>query len=184
MRFSLRNTAGYLHDIISETYDFKLGDFDEKYAEYLRYLRYVPPSVRENINTNKSMRQGFANLFSYVATLTRREGSWGLPNEANILLQIRPKTEWPPHSKNYLTRGGTVYGVGSCLFERAMIKDEIAGDGDDDDDDDDDEKELLRKPGLEIELASLSECRNDLEYGFVSRQLGYKMVSREYYLTH
>ncbi|KAF1976978.1 hypothetical protein BU23DRAFT_662217 [Bimuria novae-zelandiae CBS 107.79] len=173
MRFAPRNKAHYIHhdqsmdiDDIMGT-DF-LGDFIEMHGEY---LRYVPPFVRNNMRTNKFMRQGFANLFSHFAALSRKETPQGLLTEVNIGHHLETHSEWLPHSKNYLARGGTIYAIGSCLFEFAMNEDEIAGDGDPSMPDEDKKKGLENSEAgakLAAELASLSECRNDLEYGFVS----------------
>jgi hypothetical protein len=179
MRFTLRNTAEFIHDMLNMSGDMDLmfDDFDEMHAQY---LHYVPQSVRQNMKTNKSMRQGFAKLFSRFAAITRQDNARGLPTEANIRLHLDTESEWPPHSKNYLSRGGTIYAIGSCIFRIAMDEDEVAGDGDPMMLDED-EKEEKRNSSLGLEQASLPECRNDLEYGFVSARLGYKMVSREYY---
>ncbi|KAJ4348111.1 uncharacterized protein N0V89_009483 [Didymosphaeria variabile] len=174
MRFALRNQAEYMHDILDFSIDQDMTGGDMFVEEHSEELRYVLPYVRDNLRTNKSMRQGFSKLFTHFATVLRIERS--LPTEAAMHHLVREANEWPPNCKNYLQRGGTVYAVGSSLFEHALERDEIVGDGDpmmmDDDDD---------TYGLGAELASLPVCRNDLEYGFVSAQLGYKMVSQEYY---
>lgn len=183
MRFALRNQAEYQHDILTSSIEMENGEDFVSFME--EPLQYVPPSVRNNMRTNKSLRQGFANLFTHFATCLRKESFEGLPITDHVLSALENASEWPPCSKNYLQRGGTIYAVGSCLFESAMNEDELAGDGN-----------PLRRPfeeldgeymkdlpdfGLGAELESLPECRNDLEYGFVSVQCGYKMVSREYY---
>ncbi|KAL1601680.1 hypothetical protein SLS60_006595 [Paraconiothyrium brasiliense] len=176
MRFTLRNQAEYMHDILDFSINGGMGGGDEFVQEHSGELLFVLPYVRDNLRTNKSMRQGFANLFTHFATLLRTERA--LPTEAAIHHLVTEANEWPPNCKNYLQRGGTVYAVGSSLFEETMERDEVVGEGDpmmlDDDDVDD-------TYGLRAELASLPVCRNDREYGFVSAQLGYKMVSQEYY---
>ncbi|OAG02713.1 uncharacterized protein CC84DRAFT_1219671 [Paraphaeosphaeria sporulosa] len=137
--------------------------FDELDYVFAPYLRYVPLPARNDMKTNKSMRQGFSNLFQRFDMVTRTEGAAGLPTEANIRLHIQIESEWPPHCKNYLARGGPIYAIGSWLFEAAMNEDEIAGAGDlmlpDEDC-----KEEMRNSRLGIEQASLPVCRNDLEY--------------------
>lgn len=187
MRFSLRNKAKYIHDMLQMCMSSQMtGDLDDFLYSAEDYLLYVPESVRNNMRTNRSLRQGFANLFTHFEQLSKVDTSRGLLNEPNVLLQLEMEGEWPPHSKNYLKRGGTIYAVGSCLFEFAMNEDEVTGDGDPNMFDEDEKKEFEKSPEgvkLKTELAGLSECRNDLEYGFVSAQLGYKMVSREYYHT-
>jgi hypothetical protein len=139
--------------------------------EYIQWnelgLRYVPYPIRENMKTNKSMRQGFANLCHHFATCLR---SNKLPTTTNILDALQNANEWPPTSRNFLLRGGTVVSVGSMLFESAMHQDELAGDGFHLD---------VYKGNIEV----LPECRNDYEFGFVSGMCGYKRVSNIGYVS-
>ena len=185
MRFTLRNQAEHIRDMLELSTDMPLTEYLGEFVDSnAGYLRYVPVPVLNKMRTSKSTCQGFATMFSHFEQRSRIETSKGLLNQPNILLQLDEANEWPPHSKNYLKQGGTIYAVGSCLFESAMNEDDIAGDGDPDVLDEDEKKQFENSAAgvkLREELAGLPKCRNDLEYGFVSAQLGYKMVSREYY---
>jgi hypothetical protein len=180
MAYAIRGQAEELEDVLGESGDEFLGsmlDFGEDES-----LQYVPRAVRQNMKTNKSMRQGFASLFGYFAACVKRGFPLILPNEENISEGLLKASEWPPHSKNYLQRGGTIYAVGSYVFQKTMDEDEIAGDGDPIAGFDDflrfDKNQMEDIGGLRAELDSLPTCRNDLEYGFVSAMCGYKRVSR------
>jgi hypothetical protein len=82
-----------------------------------------------------------------------------------------------------MERGGTVFSLGSNIFYCAMIWDENAvrldsvPDAEAEADMDPNEEEDLNQP----EYDALLECRNDLEYGFVSRMCGYAQVCAEPY---
>jgi hypothetical protein len=163
MRRAIQFQAEVKYDIINFTIDEENGeDFVEDNEEE---LKFVHDDVRENLKTNKSMRQGFANICLHFATCTEKDNIWGVPTEANVLLALRNANEWPPASKNFLQMGGTIYSVGSMLFEAAMDQDWLAGDG-----------EFLE--AFRDEILKLPECRNDHEFGFVSVMCGYKMVNQ------
>lgn len=82
-----------------------------------------------------------------------------MPNESNVLNALDSRREWPPVTKNFLQRGGSVESVALMLFKNAMDQDELAGDG-----------EHMRCFGEDIE--KLPKCRNDHEFGFVSGMCG------------
>ena len=129
------------------------------------YLIHLLQPVRENLKTNKSMRQGFVNLCEYFGDCL---DSKVLPTETNILDKYDESGEWPPCTKNFLQRGGTVASVASTLFLQAMDSDESIGGAMWDEDD---------GPGSEENQEQLPRCRNDKEYGFVSGMLGSSRVS-------
>jgi hypothetical protein len=87
------------------------------------------------------------------------------PSEVNVLAALRDANEWPPATRSFLQRGGSIASVESMIFECAMNNDEWAGDGN--------LEELFGR-----EIAELPECRNDREFGFMSGMCGYKRVSR------
>ncbi|KAK6532131.1 hypothetical protein TWF694_003292 [Orbilia ellipsospora] len=154
MHFALLVSAEIQHDLL----EHELGD-PESFIEFNEEnLKYLPPKVRNNLGTNKSMRQGFANLFGYFAACLRDRNHI---LERNILKKAANAQEWPPTTRNYLERGGTVYAVGAAIFQRATDESTWAGDG---------EREEIHKD----EIQNLPECRNDEEYGFVSRLCGYR----------
>lgn len=124
-------------------------------------LEYLPESVRENLKTNKSMRQGFSNMFSHFAKCLEQGR---MPTEGEILDVYQSHvSEWPPVTRNYLQRGGTVAAVANTIFEKAMERDEWAGDSD--------HRDIFGE-----EIDQLAACRNDHEFGFVAGMCGYKRV--------
>ncbi|KAF1349232.1 hypothetical protein EJ07DRAFT_81162, partial [Lizonia empirigonia] len=163
MQFMLKNVADVQHDLLAFAVDDG-QDFVEWHEETLQFL---PAAGCRNMGTNKSMRQGFANLCGHFAACLWRTGvsadglSAALPTEAHVLEVMQSASEWPPCSRNYLERGGTVRAVGSAIFRSAMQQDEIVGDGS--------FADVLR-----TEYMRLPKCRNDLEYGFVASMLGYE----------
>ncbi|KXX78615.1 hypothetical protein MMYC01_204488 [Madurella mycetomatis] len=124
-------------------------------------LTYLPDNVRENMKTNKSMREGFSNMFDHFAQCLRQGV---LPTEQTVLDVLRlERSEWPPVTRNFLQRGGTVASVSTMIFEMAMNDDEWAGDG-------------SHRDTFGGEIDALVECRNDHEFGFVSGMCGYKRI--------
>ncbi len=130
-------------------------------------FEYLPNRVRENLGTNKSMRQGFANLCNHIATCLRAKV---VPNEIDVLSALDHNGEWPPVTKNFLQRGGSVDSVALMVFQTAMDGDELAGDGT--------HVETFREA-----IAKLPGCRNDHEFGFVSGMCGYKRISQIRYVS-
>ena len=63
-----------------------------------------------------------------------------------MLFALNYAKEWPPATKNFLQRGGSVASVGSMIFEAAMSQDELSGDG-------------MHDEVYEEEIAELPECR-------------------------
>lgn len=126
-------------------------------------LTHLPVSVRENLETNKSMRQGFANMFSHFAKCLHQGKK---PSERNVLelyeWQVR-ESEWPPVTRNFLQRGGSVAAAANAIFERAMEEDEWAGDA-------------SHRDIFGADIDALVACRNDHEFGFVAGTCGYKRV--------
>jgi hypothetical protein len=86
-------------------------DYDGKtWVEMNNYcLEFLPPAVRENLKTNKSIRRGYANLFGHIAECLRQKRA---PSAENVLSVYQSLSEWPLHTRNYLGRGGH---RGSCL---------------------------------------------------------------------
>ncbi|KAH8756589.1 hypothetical protein F5883DRAFT_503515 [Diaporthe sp. PMI_573] len=124
-------------------------------------LTHLPRSVRENLNTNRSMRKGFANMFSHFAQCLHLGR---IPTEAEVLdFHQFDAGEWPPVTRNYLQRGGSVTAVANAIFERAMEQDEWAGDG-------------AHRGIFWEDIDALVACRNDHEFGFVAGVCGYKRV--------
>jgi hypothetical protein len=109
MRYVLLCQAGIQHDMVDSEIDDMLGKDFVQFNEDI--LRHVPHRTRENMKTNKSLRQGFANLCDYFAACLR---SNKLPITPNILDALQNASEWPPTSRNFLQRGGTVERLDQC----------------------------------------------------------------------
>ena len=115
-------------------------------------LGNLPSRVRAHLGTNKSLRQGFVNLFKCVAETLRAKL---LPTAEHVVR--RAEGEWPPHTRNYLQRGGTVGAVVLTCFDLAMIEDYHLGSGD-------------HREAFHDDIESPKECRNENEFIFASRQ--------------
>lgn len=125
------------------------------------HFTHLPSNVRDNLKTNKSMRQGFINMFNHFAECLRRDR---IPSEREVLLIVNThQPEWPPVTQTFLERGGSVASVANLIFESASDQDEWSGDG-----------EFRETFGEKID--QLPFCRNDHEFGFVSATCGYKKV--------
>lgn len=121
-------------------------------------LTHLPENVRENLKTNKSMRQDCANMCSHFAESLRRGV---IPTEAGVLDVFRRyQREWPPVTRNFLQRGRTVASVAKIIFEWTTNDDEWTGNGE------------LREV-LSEQIDELPMCRNDHEFGFVAGMCGY-----------
>lgn len=79
-----------------------------------------------------------------------------LPTEVNVIKVWADNREWPPATKNYFERGGTVEAVLRALFQATMAQDDMTGDG-----------MFFEVPEFKTEHNALAVCRNDREYGFV-----------------
>lgn len=130
------------------------------------YLSYLPSRVLTNLKTNKSMRQGFVNLWDHIATCLEGER---VPSQRNVLDVVNSDNEWPPATKNFLQRGGTVESVFLAICKDDMEQGEWTGDGF--------YQELYGQ-----DISNLPECRNDLEFGYVSGQCGYRRISSARYV--
>ncbi|KAJ5748237.1 uncharacterized protein N7511_009933 [Penicillium nucicola] len=123
-------------------------------------LEELEPDVRRNLRTNKSLRNGFANIFQIAAECLKAKI---VPTVANLEWYSRDRSEWPPYTKSYLRRAGTQMGCRAVLrymFDIAQEQDEYAGDGEN--------QQILRKKWSELPT-----CRNDHEFEFVARVCGY-----------
>jgi hypothetical protein len=159
MSHTLRIHARDGHDIMIENL-FKLSgrEWVEDWKE--DELGYLPSKVRDNLITNKSMREGFVNLWEHVATCLEKGR---VPDTANVLDVLRDAREWPPVTRNFMQRGGTVESVFLAICRNSMQQDECTGDGD--------HEEMFAD-----QITNLPECRNDHEFGYVSGMCGYRRI--------
>ncbi|KAI1181439.1 hypothetical protein F5B17DRAFT_452409, partial [Nemania serpens] len=158
MRFALLTQAEIQHDTLNGS----LG-INHTGADWVALnedvLCHLPRAVQQTLVSNKSMRQGFVNLCQHIARCLRKKR---LPNTATILDFYRDEvSEWPPVTRSYLERGGTVAAVAMMLFDRVMAEDEWAGDG-------------MMMETFEDDINQLPACRNDHEFGFVKAMCGYE----------
>jgi GNAT superfamily N-acetyltransferase len=158
MCLALESHGEMQHDMLLDSADS--ADDWSFYAEDGITLKFVPPKVRQNMMTNKSLRQGFAELCQYFSDSIKNGRA---PTEKNVLREWEAASEWPPVTRNYFQRDGTVYAVGSSLFQMAMAQDLLAGDG-------------TFYDICEAQIKALPECRNDHEFGFASSMCGYYRV--------
>lgn len=163
MRFALECQADIWSDFLLEYID------DGKFwvRSNRTCLAFLPRDVQNNLKTNKSMRKGFMNLCNHIATCLQRNI---VPNEQNVEMVLREANEWPPTSRVFLQRGGSVGAVATMLFQRAMESDEFTGDP-------------LHVETFGNKIRQLPECRNDNEFGFVSGMCGYERVSPLHYVS-
>ncbi|KAJ5824168.1 hypothetical protein N7447_006508 [Penicillium robsamsonii] len=156
MRSSLIAQGEVMYDLMQDEIDD--GDFWTNCNDYkLEHLDY---DVQENLKTNKSLRKGFVNLFQIAVECLQTKK---VPTAANLEWYCKNRSEWPPHTKNYLRRAGTQMGCRAVLremFDGAKEQDEKAGDG---------KCQLI----LKKEWSNLPTCRNDHEFECVARACGY-----------
>lgn len=124
-------------------------------------LSYLPSKVLNSLKTNKSMRQGFVNVWKHIATCLEKGNA---PTQRNVLDIVRDDREWPPVTKTFLERGGSVESAFLAICGNAMEQDEVTGDG-------------SYQDTFSEQIAKLPECRNDLEFAFVSGACGYRRIS-------
>ncbi|KAL8721641.1 MAG: hypothetical protein Q9181_007667 [Wetmoreana brouardii] len=120
-----------------------------------RYLQHVHPAVKQNMRTNKTLRLGFAQFLGYIAHALN---SQHLPTTAKLISVADDMGEWPPHTRNFLQRGGRPISAVLACFDMAMDQDRYLGDG---------EHETVFGDKIE----KLPQCRNDVEFIFVQRRL-------------
>ncbi|KAJ2979524.1 hypothetical protein NQ176_g3198 [Zarea fungicola] len=156
-------------------YDIMMDSFHQSpngpdWVEYNgEQVKFLPDPVLENLKTNKSMREGFISTCGHIGACLNQKR---IPNERNVLYIHQNETsQWPPVTRNYLQRGGTVAAVALMIFEHAMEQDEYTGDGN-------------HQAAFEDEIEKLPECRNDHEFEFASTLCGYKAIAAEdeYYI--
>jgi hypothetical protein len=107
------------------------------------------------------LRIGFCLLLRHLATCIRYKM---LPTEENIVRLIRDANEWPPHSRNFIQRGGAISSVATMLFQTAMVHEESY-------------YFILRDTDI-VDLDTLPACRNDQEFGMVSGMCEYETINR------
>ncbi|KXJ87541.1 hypothetical protein Micbo1qcDRAFT_124682, partial [Microdochium bolleyi] len=155
-----------LYDELTMMYECTEDDAAMFVDELTLMYGCFPVELGIKMRTNKAVRKGFVEMFNHFAECLRSDR---LPTEANVRQVAESKlgSEWPRVTQTYLERGGTIACVGACVFESAMDSSLLAGDG-----------SALDGAGTLDAYDALPKCRNDEDFGFVSRQCGYGCVSR------
>ena len=149
--YSLECRGDSHYDLLNDSLDFTTEYWCDHWDGTFEHLA---PRVKANLRTNKSMRQGFTNLFSFISPTLQAKR---LPTSENVLDLHAASNEWPPVTRNYLQRGGTVHAVVQACFDRAIDHDQYLGDG-------------WHEEVYQSEIDALPTCRNDREFVFARRQ--------------
>ncbi|RDL35002.1 uncharacterized protein BP5553_06933 [Venustampulla echinocandica] len=154
MKFALLCQAEIGHDMLSDDVVNEDGDTWCQLQEDM--IIHVALDIQRNFITNKSLRQGFGNIFLHAAIALRANTS---PTIVNILDAWRDSNEWPPVTKSFYQQGGSPASALRIIFEHARDQDEWAGDG-------------THMNDFEEDITDLPQCRNDHEFGFVALACG------------
>lgn len=142
------------HDMLNQALDYTTSG-DDWCDDWDHMFEHLPRSVKSNLRTKKSMRQGFTNLLSYIALTLQAKM---VPTSDKVLqIQLLGSNEWPPYTRNYLQRGGTVLAVLQACFDRAIDEDQYLGDGN-------------HHLTFQSDIGALPACRNDGEFVFARQQ--------------
>ncbi|KAE8396832.1 hypothetical protein BDV37DRAFT_93183 [Aspergillus pseudonomiae] len=158
MKLALLTKAEILYDMLS--YGIDDGQTWVEWND--SRLENVAYDVQQHFKTNKSIRQGYTNIFSRVCDCFQSNLA---PSVENILQAVEQWNEWPPVTRNYLTRAGDLPGIRAavtCIFDEAHSMDDRTGNG---------EFQKL----YDSEYSILSVCRNDREFKFVARACGFDL---------
>lgn len=124
-----------------------------------RLLEDVPKRILQSLATSVGLRTGFCKLWKYLCDCI---GQNTLPTEDNVLALIRNSNEWPPHTRDFILKGGSVSPAATMLFKHTMGL----------------EQSYYLDYGEALAPIDLPACRNDREIGFVSGMCGYETVTR------
>ena len=152
MKFALLCQAEIGHDQLY--FDIDDGETWCMMEEHM--ISHVAPDIQRNFLTNKSLRQGFGNIFLHAAIVLRANTAPTIPN---VLDAWRNSSEWPPVTRNFYQRGGSTESAMRIIFKLARDQDEWAGDG-------------SHMEVFESDVTALPKCRNDHEFGFVALACG------------
>ena len=152
MRFALEVQADVQYDMMNDV----AADYETP-AQWVEWntdqLKHLSGDVRKNLETNKTMRQGFTNIFRYVATCLHNNH---LPTTAHVLKTTELSKEPRSCTKAFLQRGGTVDAVVQACFDAAIDQDIYLGDG-------------QYKECFTEDIVTRPKCRNDREFEFARR---------------
>ena len=161
MKFALLCQAEVTHDML----DAEIDDGPSWCMWHDDILTHVAPDILQNFRTNKSLRQGFSNIFNHAARALRKNI---VPTVENVRRVWSDESEWPPVTRNFFQRGGTIESALQVLFERAKDQDLWAGDG-------------THMDVFADQVEQMPQCRNDEEFGFVAVACGMPHLPQGYY---
>ncbi|RMJ04781.1 hypothetical protein CDV36_014541 [Fusarium kuroshium] len=124
-------------------------------------LERVSLRTREIMENYKFIREGFVNLSKHLTTCIDQDR---IPDKKNILEICNGSGEWPPVTRLYLGNRGTVDAAITPLFHKAKDRNPWSGDS-----------SRRGAPWTRGDpMTGIVECRNDLEFGFVTEMCGFK----------
>lgn len=127
----------------------------------LKRVEFITQHLMED---HKNLRVGFVNLSKHFSTCIGRNR---VPDEANILEVSQGSGEWPPVTELYLRCEGTISAAVTMIFHKVKDRSPWATCGSN--------RRMNWVPWAQPDLMpGMVECRNDLEFGFVTAMCGYE----------
>ncbi|UPL00965.1 hypothetical protein LCI18_011899 [Fusarium solani-melongenae] len=127
-------------------------------------LRRVSFTTQHLMEDHKNLRVGFVRLSKHLSTCIEQKR---VPDEANILEISQGSGEWPPVTQLYLRCEGTISAAVTMIFHKAKDRSSWATCSSN--------RATFWAPWARPDLMSgMVECRNDLEFGFVTGMCGYE----------
>ena len=193
MRFALLCQAKMVHECLNMDIDN-----GPKWCDlYTHTITHVAPVIQEEFKIVRSLRQGFANLFDYIAACLQSDK---VPTHVNVLKEWDDDEE-PPHTKivSNLESQLPYFGIRSIIVSRLLshyytVEPSLTADhlqflergGRIDDalltvfelarNQDDMAGDGQHDAVFQTDIERLPECRNDHEYGFVSLHCGVEVL--------
>ncbi|CAG8960442.1 hypothetical protein HYFRA_00008161 [Hymenoscyphus fraxineus] len=127
------------------------------------HIEHVPEPIKQNFETNKSLRQGFVNTFNLVASCLKRNIA---PTRTNLIAKFEELSEWPPVTRNYLQVKGTLDGK----FEAVLL--DIFKSAEDHGEMTCGSSPYFRAMCGALDVDTVKACRNDDEFCMVMVALG------------
>jgi GNAT superfamily N-acetyltransferase len=180
MKYSLLYVAAKIYH--NNEKDIDNGPEWMLYNDHRRHFDYLHRSVRENLKTNKLMREGLTNMFSHFAWCLWQDR---IPTQSEVLNVYPDEYLSQEATETYLSRGGTVEAVANIIFRKTLYRDTLAGNplnpevpeteaSSSEDEVPKDEAPIDQ--ASEDEIYGLVPCRNDREFGCVAVACGYKII--------
>ncbi|KAJ4142534.1 hypothetical protein NW754_009976 [Fusarium falciforme] len=127
-------------------------------------LRRVSFTTQDLMENHKNLRVGFVTLSKHFSTCIEQKR---VPDEANILEVSQGSGEWPPVTQLYLRCGGTISAAVTMIFHKVKDRSSWATCSSN--------RRTFWAPWAQPDpMPGIVECRNDLEFGFVTGMCGYE----------